>query len=105
MVAIAIFVIPLALFISAVGSAIPTSGGPSIEAGGIIFFVLLVIVGYGILTWVFTAIACALYNLVAGWVGGVEMQLEAVAPPPPVTTWAAPSPSTPAAPPPPAPTG
>ena len=105
MVAIAIFAIPLALLLSAVGSAIPTAAGPSIDASGIIMFVLLLIVGYGIGTWVFTAIACALYNLVARWVGGVEMQLEAVAPPPPVTTWAAPSPSTPTAPPRPAPTG
>ena len=101
MVAIAIFAIPIALFISAVGSAIPAGAGPSIDASsGIILFVLLAIVGYGILTWVFTAIACALYNLVARWVGGVEMQLEAVAPPPPVATWAAPTSSTPTDPPP-----
>ena len=105
MVAIAIFAIPVALFISAVGSAIPAGAGPSIDASGIIMFALLLIVGYGIGTWLLTAIACALYNLVARWVGGVEMQLEAVAPPPPVATWAAPTPSTPTAPPPPAPAG
>ena len=103
MVAIAIFAIPLALLVSAVGSAIPTAAGPSIDASGIIMFVLLLIVGYGIGTWVFTAIACALYNLVARWVGGVEMQLEAVAPPPPVPTWGAPATPAPSAPPPPTP--
>ena len=105
MVGIAIFAIPFALFISAVGSAIPAGAGPSIDASGIIMFALLLIVGYGTGTWLVTAIACALYNLVARWVGGVEMQLEAVAPPPPVATWAAPTPSTPTAPPPPAPAG
>ena len=105
MVVIAIFAIPFALFLSAVGSAIPAGAGPSIDAGAILAFVLFLVVGYGILTWVFTAIACALYNLVARWVGGVEMQLEAVAPPPPVATWAAPTPSTPTAPPPPTPVG
>ncbi len=34
MVAIAIFAIPLAWFISAVGSAIPSGAGPSIDASG-----------------------------------------------------------------------
>lgn len=95
MVGIAIFAIPFALFISAVGSAIPTGAGPSIDASGIIMFALLLIVGYGIGTWVITAIACALYNLVARWVGGVEMQLEAVAPPPPVATWGSTAPPAP----------
>ena len=99
MVAIAIFAIPLALLLSAVGSAIPTSARPSIDASAIITFVLLLVVGYGIGTWVFTAIACALYNLVARWVGGVEMLLEAVAPPPPVTTWESSVPPAPSAPP------
>ena len=98
MVGIAIFAIPFALFISAVGSAIPAGAGPSIDATGIIMFALLLIVGYGIGTWVLTAIACALYNLVARWVGGVEMQLEAVAPPPPVTTWGSTVPTVPTVP-------
>ncbi len=99
MVGIAIFAIPFALLFSAVGSAIPAGAGPSIDASsGIIMFALLLIVGYGIGTWVLTAIACALYNLVARWVGGVEMQLEAVAPPPPVPTWGSTVPTVPPAP-------
>ena len=32
---------------------------------------------YGILGFVFTAIAAAVYNMVAGWVGGIEVELEA----------------------------
>lgn len=31
---------------------------------------------YGLVGFVFTAIGCALYNLVAGWVGGIEVELE-----------------------------
>lgn len=31
---------------------------------------------YGIMGFIFTAIGCAIYNLVAGWVGGVEVELE-----------------------------
>ena len=34
---------------------------------------------YGVCGFIFTAIGCALYNLVAGWVGGVEVELEAPA--------------------------
>ena len=31
---------------------------------------------YGICGFIFTAIGCAVYNLVAGWVGGVEVELD-----------------------------
>ena len=31
---------------------------------------------YGVCGFIFTAIGCALYNLVAGMVGGVEVQLD-----------------------------
>jgi hypothetical protein len=31
---------------------------------------------YGVLGFIFTAIGCALYNLVAGWVGGIEVELD-----------------------------
>ena len=57
--------------------------------GGILVFGLLAIFVYGFFGWVFTAIAAAVYNLAAGWVGGIEVQVEAVAPPPPLPAWAA----------------
>ncbi len=88
MVTIAIFLVPFLLLFAAVGSSV--SGQPSdgsIGVGGILTFGLIAIVFYGVATWVFTAIACALYNLVAGWVGGIEIQLDSVAPPPPLPTW------------------
>lgn len=34
---------------------------------------------YGLIGFVFTAIGCAIYNLVAGWIGGIEIELEAPA--------------------------
>jgi len=58
-------------------------------------------VRYGIVGWIFTAIACLLYNFAAGMIGGVEIQLEAVQPPPPPPVWS--GYQAPAAPPPPAP--
>jgi hypothetical protein len=47
---------------------------------GVLILGLLAALFYGVFGWVFTAIACLLYNLVAGWVGGIEVQVEAVAP-------------------------
>jgi hypothetical protein len=31
---------------------------------------------YGVMGFIFTAIACAIYNFVAGFVGGIEVELE-----------------------------
>jgi hypothetical protein len=39
-------------------------------------FALALPVLYGLVGFVFTAIACAIYNLVAGWVGGIEVELD-----------------------------
>jgi hypothetical protein len=36
---------------------------------------------YGAMGFVFTALACVIYNVVAGWVGGIEVELGAEAPP------------------------
>ncbi len=39
-------------------------------------FSLLMPILYGVLGFVFTAISCAIYNLVAGFVGGIEVELD-----------------------------
>jgi hypothetical protein len=39
--------------------------------GAIIFFPLI----YGLVGGVFAAIGAAIYNLVAGWVGGLEVEI------------------------------
>ena len=46
---------------------------------GVVILGLLAALFYGAFGWIFTAIACLLYNLVAGWVDGIEVQVEAVA--------------------------
>jgi hypothetical protein len=45
---------------------------PGIGAG----FALALPIIYGILGFIFTAIGCAIYNFVAGLVGGIEVELE-----------------------------
>ena len=33
-------------------------------------------IAYGLMGFVFTGIACLVYNMVAGWIGGVEIELD-----------------------------
>ena len=42
-------------------------------------FALLFPVLYGIFGFIFTAIGCWFYNIVAGWVGGIEVELDEIA--------------------------
>ena len=75
-------------FVLIAGMAGRASGDGGIAAGimgasvaGIVLFGLFGAVIYAIIGWIMTAIACAIYNLVAGWVGGIEVQLENVSGP------------------------
>ncbi len=70
--------VPLALL----AAAAPGRIGPAFGAGvaGVLIVGLLAIVFYAAVGWVMTAIACALYNLVAGWVGGIEVEIEGLPP-------------------------
>lgn len=102
MVIIAIFVVPFLLLFSFVGIA-GSSQGQGGGVGAILGIGLFAIFFYGILGWVFTAIACVIYNAVAGWIGGIEVQVEPVAPPAPPPAWIAPTQSPTQSPTPPAP--
>lgn len=61
---------------SAIGAVASKSGGPLIGmifgVGAIIFFPIL----YGALGFIVGLISSALYNLLAGWFGGIEMEIE-----------------------------
>ena len=48
------------------------SANPNAPAVRVAFFLPFL---YGLLGLVVTAIACAVYNLVASWVGGIEVEL------------------------------
>lgn len=105
MVIVAVFVVPLLLL----GLLVAPSQGSNAAGGiaGLAVIGFVAIFAYGLIGWVATAIAAAIYNLAAGWVGGIEVQVETVAPPPPLPTWATPTetlpPSSPPSPPPAAP--
>ena len=77
-VIVAIFIIPFAILAVAFGRGDSAGAG----AVGVLVFGLLAALLYGVFGWIFTAIACAIYNLAAGWVGGIEVQVDQSAPPP-----------------------
>lgn len=94
MLAAALFIVPIMLIVAI--ASVSGAGGGNAGAAGLIGGLvggLLVLIVYGALGWVFTAIACLLYNLAAGWVGGIQFQLEAVAPPASPAAWT-PTPTT-----------
>lgn len=89
------FVIALffALFFVIVALASPTTvvpgsalgpGAPAISFDArpmLIVFAIIIPIFYGVIGWVFTAIACLLYNLVSRFIGGVEMEITPLAQP------------------------
>lgn len=91
LIVIAVIFVPIALIfaIAVPGTSLGGGGAFAGNAGalGILFIGLLLAAFYGIVGWIFTALACLLYNFAAGIVGGIEIQLEAVQPPPQATVW------------------
>ena len=82
--AILIVGIPVALIIALAGvnTQFGTAGGVFVIVS-VLFFALL----YAVVGWIATASGIALYNLVAGRVGGIEMELQNVTPPAPPPAW------------------
>ncbi len=48
----------------------------AIAAGMMIGFGVLMPVIYGVMGFVFGVIGAAIYNLIAGWIGGIEVEVE-----------------------------
>jgi hypothetical protein len=71
----AIIMIPIGLISIFAGSAF---GGGSGLFGGIFggTFMIIMPIIYAVLGFIFVAIACLIYNLVAKFVGGIEIELE-----------------------------
>jgi len=44
--------------------------------GGGIFMIIAVPIFYGVIGFIAGAIGAAIYNLIAGWIGGIEIELE-----------------------------
>jgi hypothetical protein len=91
MVIVGIIFVPILVIGLVVGVAASGNDPAGSTLAGLLVASVAAISVYGILGWVVTAIACAIYNLVAGWVGGIEVSVEAVTPPAPPPAWLSPT--------------
>ena len=67
----------LGLLVAALGSMAGGGFGSAMPFAGIGIAVVIVLpIVYGLIGFVFCLIGAAIYNLVAGWVGGVEIQTD-----------------------------
>ena len=79
--AIGLLFLPFILLMSLAGSLVPRQegqGGLGMIAG--LFFGLFAPVIYGAMGFILGALSAFLYNLFAKWVGGIEVQVQAVDP-------------------------
>lgn len=69
-----IFILPFILLASFLPDMSDNgTGGLNVFRGGILFFIPP---GYAAMGWVATAIMCWFYNIVAGFVGGIAVELQ-----------------------------
>lgn len=85
MVVVAIFAVPFVLLFAFLGAS--GSSGAQTSIGGAFAVGIGVILVYGIIGWIVTAIACVIYNGVAAWIGGIEVMVEPVGAPPAPPAW------------------
>lgn len=64
------------MIIGAVAGAMSPAEGSGVAAGAGIAMMILMPVFYIAGGFLMTLIGCAIYNLVAGWVGGIELEFE-----------------------------
>lgn len=75
-----IFVIFSLCFSGMLATMIPDNNGGGAFAGGLIGTIIFYVIGivlYGIIGGVVSALYAWIYNLTAGWVGGLEIELSA----------------------------
>jgi len=71
-----------ASWVSAVGTIVGPSGVPvapalgGISAGVGILAIVIMPIAYGLVGFIAGAIGAFLYNLIAGWIGGIEMEFD-----------------------------
>ena len=76
LVIVLLFAVPFAFVALVAGQE---AGGPGVVAGGVVgglLVLLLAVVFYGGIGWVMTALVCALYNALAGRIGGIRVEVQ-----------------------------
>ena len=96
-----LFAVPFALVALVAGQE---AGGPGVATGGVVGVLVLLalaVVFYAGIGWVMTALVCALYNALAGRIGGIRIEVQPEAPSmvgPGGPGWPTPAPIAPASP-------
>ena len=54
--------------------------GPGAMSGALIGGAVAAVLIYALFGWIFTAVACLVYNFVARWAGGIEVEVERIGP-------------------------
>jgi len=74
-----IIALPLALV---AGTSSGGQFGAAFGAGavGVLLFGLIATVAYAVIGWVMVALGCLVYNVAAGWVGGIEVEVSGLPP-------------------------
>jgi hypothetical protein len=93
--ALGVIFIPFIVLFALIGAAVGAQTGTPVQFGPLAAVLLAVFmpVFYGAIGFVFGAIAAFIYNLVAGWVGGIEFELQPLDTAPRPVTLAATGPS------------
>ncbi len=84
-IVIAIIFVPIAIIVAVAGTGSGASGLGAVGAVGVLILGVLALIAYTIVGWIFTAIACAVYNISARWIGGIEVHVDQTAAPLPST--------------------
>jgi hypothetical protein len=71
-----IFMIPFGLIGGLIGG-VAGNGFSGFPFGGGFFFIVMPFL-YGIIGFIMTAISCLIYNLIAKWTGGIELEFDTV---------------------------
>ncbi len=74
---LALLFVPVLVIVAAVMSAMPHEAG---QPPAIVFVIFALIAPflYAAMGFIFGALGALIYNLAAGWIGGIEMQFESV---------------------------
>ncbi len=75
------FFLLFALFMPHVAATGVSAGQPQMFPGGFVVMAIVFPIMYGVLGFIFGVIGALIYNLVAGWTGGIELTFSDVVPP------------------------
>ena len=82
-IVVLVFFVPFMLIAGVAGMGSSGSGMGSVVGAGLVgglLFATIGIVFYGVVGWVMTTIVCALYNFVAGRIGGIRVVVDVEGP-------------------------